>query len=123
MFGFLGGQNKARIPRIGVFPGVLDHAFGLGDKSFHGFALLGLRGFAQQFENPLQPFDLACGLFDVFLESGGQLRAGGGFFHLFESGRKVFLGPVDVFDLVEEEFAEVGRIGVFVSLGVHNVSF
>ena len=43
------------------------------DQPFHSLALLALRALAESLENLLQPLNMILGLFEVFLESGGQL--------------------------------------------------
>ena len=69
----------------------------------------------------LQTLDLTVGLDDVVAEGLGELRIGRSLLHLLESRRQMFLGPIYVLDLVDEELAELRRF--MLGLIFHNRIF
>lgn len=102
MLDALGGANEASIADVGV--GILaDEVLAFFDEAFHGLAGVSAEAEAEIFADLFEPVDVAFGLFEVVLEALLQFGVGGGAGHLRQRLHQLFLGAVEVLQLVVEE--------------------
>src|SRR3569623_1947501 len=95
MFYRLSGGDQTSVQGRGVLE-LFHDAFAFFDDAEDRIAGLPTGRLAEDFENLLQTFDVALGLFEVLFETGPQLIGLGGFRHFGQSLRDLPLGVVDV---------------------------
>ena len=71
-----------------------------------GVAGLAARWLAEQFEDLLQPFDMALGFVKVLLEAGLQFRRGRRLGHLRQGLHDLLFGVVDVLERIEKQVVQ-----------------